>query len=253
MTANRVELVSVCKHFADAQVLRELNLNVAPGEFVTLLGPSGCGKSTVLRLVAGLESPTSGQVITTADSPTTHNTSPKPAFVFQDPSLLPWRNALNNVALPLELTGIPGPQRRSQALSQLHRVGLSDNDAQKLPRMLSGGMKMRVSLARALVTEPELMLMDEPFGALDDILRMELNDQLLDLWNKFAWTTLFVTHQISEAVYLSDRVVVMSARPGEIKDIVPIDLPRPRRMEMRGSPTFAHLTLQLQQLLRESS
>lgn len=248
-----IDLQTLSHRFGEERVLSEISLTVAAGEFVSLIGPSGCGKSTLLRLIAGLEPIQTGALTfeSAPDSPALPAEDPKRAFVFQDASLLPWRSAFANVALPLELSGVSNAARNEKTRQQLLRVGLVDEDQSKLPRMLSGGMKMRVSLARALVTDPQVLLMDEPFAALDDILRTQLNQELLELWSQQRWTTVFVTHQIAEAAFLSDRVVVMSHHPGKVHDIVPIDLPRPRVPDLRGTHAFTEVVARLQKSLSE--
>ncbi|RVT97734.1 ABC transporter ATP-binding protein [Rhodovarius crocodyli] len=188
------------------QALAGLDLDIAEGEFLAVLGPSGCGKSTMLRLIAGLEAPDAGTI-----------TAPGRdiGFVFQEPTLMPWAGALRNVALPLELAGMPRRQAEARAAQMLERVGLGDFAA-AYPRALSGGMRMRVSIARALVTRPRLLLMDEPFAALDEITRFRLNNDLLALWRELRCTVVFVTHSVFESVYLAERIAVMSARPGRV-------------------------------------
>jgi NitT/TauT family transport system ATP-binding protein len=218
------------------------------GEFVAIVGPSGCGKSTVLRLIAQLQLPTSGHLQLGWED---QNNSA--GFVFQQPTLLPWRNVIDNIALPLELRGVGREQRHEAAKRARTLVQLSAEDESKLPRMLSGGMKMRVSVARALVSDPIVMLMDEPFGAVDDLLRTRLNEEVVSLWQNHQWTTLFVTHNISEAVLVSQRVLVMSPRPGQIVDSIPVDLPYPRTEEVRGTAEFAKLTYQVSKSLRTSA
>ncbi len=208
-----VALHGVGRAFPSGPALEGLSLSVAAGEFVTLVGPSGCGKSTTLRLVAGLDMPTSG-TITWADG-----APPALGFVFQDPTLMPWATLVRNVALPLELQGVPAGETRARVDAAIAAVGLED--ARGLyPREMSGGMRMRASIARALVGRPRLVLMDEPFAALDEMTRFRLNDDLLRLRRETGATVLFVTHSIYEAAYLSDRIVVLSARPGRaIADI----------------------------------
>ena len=188
-----------------------ISLNVAAGEFVSLVGPSGCGKSTVLRLIAHMVFPSTGTV---QWLPGATGTAPRAGFVFQHPHLLPWRDVLGNIALPLELSGMPARQARAAAVDVCDLVNLDTVDQAKLPRMLSGGMQMRVSLARALVRHPALMLMDEPFAAIDDLLRQQLNTDVLRLWQEQGWTCLFVTHHLDEALFMAQRVVVMSTNPG---------------------------------------
>lgn len=212
-----------------------VDLAVGSGEFLSIVGPSGCGKSTLLRMVAGLLSPTSGRIdwsrpIRPGDL----------GFVFQEPTLMPWVRVLENVRLPLDLAGVPKAEGDRRATDQLERVGLSDF-TKAYPRELSGGMKMRVALARALVTRPRLLLLDEPFAALDEMTRFRLNDDILTLWRDTDVTALFVTHSVFEAVYLSTRVAVMSPRPGRIVADIPIDLPRVRQQAMRTEPQFGAL------------
>jgi NitT/TauT family transport system ATP-binding protein len=220
------------------------DLGVGGGEFVALLGPSGCGKSTALRLAAGLEEPTSGRLVVDVGSAGPHPV----AFVFQEATLLPWRRVAANVALPLELRGASGADRLVG--DALGRVGLAGFE-QHYPRELSGGMRMRASLARALVTRPRLLLLDEPFGALDEITRQKLQEDLLTLHATEGFTVLFVTHSVFEAVYLADRVVVMTARPGRVAADVRIDLPRPRPPELRTDPEFARQVGEIGRRLRE--
>jgi len=224
--------------------LAGVDLSVAKGEFVSIVGPSGCGKSTLLRLVAGLRRVTSGQLTVDGDQPGHSQT--KAAFVFQEPNLLPWRTVAGNVRLPLELDQTSGAANNADSTElvgqTIRLVGLSSEDAVKRPSELSGGMRMRVSLARALVTDPEIMLLDEPFAALDDILRQQLNEELQRLWWSKRWTGLFVTHNVSEAVFLSQRVFVMSQSPGTILKSIEVPFDFPRTPELRADPEFARLT-----------
>ena len=229
-----------------APAIEGLDVDIQSGEFVSIVGPSGCGKSTLLRLIAGLLTPTQGTLTVNAASASQLET----AFVFQEPTLLPWRTVTGNIALPLELRGESRERIAAAVQDKLQLVGLTDDDTEKRPRMLSGGMKMRVSLARALVTEPDVMLLDEPFGALDDILRQRLNEDLLRLWEQHRWTGLFVTHNVAEAVFLSQRVLVMSPRPGQISHEVPIPFDYPRSPELRANSAFAELGGQLSAMLR---
>jgi len=234
--------------------LQSVRCDVRRGEFVAILGPSGCGKSTLLRLVAGLIAPTSGTLtVAGADPVTARQTGTRVAFVFQDPTLLPWRTVADNIRLPLELQGTPRATHESQIQSSLRLIGLSEADAGKRPRMLSGGMRMRVSLARALITDPDLLLLDEPFAALDDVLRQQLNEELVRIWQQTEWTGLFVTHNVSEAVFLSQRVLVMSSRPGRIAAEITVPFAYPRLPTLRGEPEFARLTVELSQRLREAA
>ncbi|KIZ35019.1 MULTISPECIES: ABC transporter ATP-binding protein [Rhodopseudomonas] len=233
-----VRLRAVTKTYPNGTAaLGPLDLDVRRGEFVSLLGPSGCGKSTALRLIAGLSAPSSGTV----------NLSSRPAqargdhaigFVFQEPTLMPWTSVRGNVSLPLRLAHVARGDIASRVSEALARVGLLDF-AEAFPRELSGGMKMRVSLARALVTDPDILLMDEPFAALDEITRFRLNNDLLALWRKLRKTVIFVTHSVFESVYLSQRVVVMTPRPGTIGAEFRIDAPQPRGEEFRTSADYA--------------
>lgn len=227
--------------------LDDLHLDCPAGSFTSIVGPSGCGKSTLLRCISHLQPTTAGQLQLQTDSG-----DPRIAFVFQDPTLLAWRNVIENICLPLELDGQPRASRQVQAQSMLAQVGLTAADGGKFPEMLSGGMRMRVSLARALVQTPEVMLLDEPFAALDDISRQQLNEELLRLWQARQCTTLFVTHNVSEAVFLSERVLVMSRQPGRIVAEIKIDLPYPRRADLRETPEFVALTGTVGRSLREA-
>ncbi len=229
-----VSLAGVGKRFdGGVQALADVSLQIAPGEFVALLGPSGCGKSTVLRLAAGLDAPSAGRI----DSPALRSASADTAFVFQDATLMPWASVADNVWLPLRLAGQSRAQARPRIEQALATVGLSEFAA-AFPNQLSGGMKMRVSIARALVTQPVLLLMDEPFAALDEITRQKLNADLLAAWGAQRFAALFVTHSVYEAVFLAQRVLVMSARPGRIVAELAIDAPYPRDAAFRRSPTF---------------
>jgi NitT/TauT family transport system ATP-binding protein len=215
--------------------IENLSLQITPGEFVAILGPSGCGKSTLLRIVAGLDSPTSGTV----------ESGPKKiAYVFQDAHLLPWRNVLRNASLPLELMHAPKEAQIASATEALDQVGLSDA-MQRYPNQLSGGMKMRVSLARALVTQPQLLLLDEPFAALDEITRQKLDEQLRDLWLRHRMTIIFVTHSTAEATFLANRAVVLTTRPARLAADLPIDLPEKRAASLRSTAEFAAVTHQI--------
>lgn len=218
------------------------SLRVDSGEFVSLLGPSGCGKSTLLRIIAGLAKPTAGEVHAPWLDADRHD-APRLGFVFQEPTLLPWSNVWNNAYLPLRLAGRRRRDAAAAVDGALRMVGLSDF-ARAYPRELSGGMKMRVSVARALAVEPQALLLDEPFAALDEITRNRIDDDLLALWAAQKWATLFVTHSVYESVYLSTRVLVMSPRPGRIVEEIAIDLPQPRTPEVRGTPRFAALCQQ---------
>jgi NitT/TauT family transport system ATP-binding protein len=230
-----VGLRGVSKTFANGlTALRGLNLDVWPGEFVSLLGPSGCGKSTALRIIAGLSEATSGQV----EWPRADAASRQLGFVFQEPTLMPWATVASNVRLPLQLAGLDDAMTQAHVAAALERVGLA-SFARAYPRELSGGMKMRVSIARALVTEPKLLLMDEPFAALDEITRFKLNDDLLAVWRTLGKTVVFVTHSVFESVYLSNRIVVMTGRPGRVFTEIRIDAPYPRDQRFRTSAQYA--------------
>jgi NitT/TauT family transport system ATP-binding protein len=235
MPASVVVLRDIGKTFANGVVaLDGLSLDVRRGEFLSLLGSSGCGKSTALRLVAGLSDPTSGR-IEWGDSKTQHHGI---GFVFQEPTLMPWATVAGNVALPLKLAHVDTAAREPRVAEALERVGLS-GFANAYPRELSGGMKMRVSIARALVTRPSLLLMDEPFAALDEITRFKLNNDLLELWRALGTTIVFVTHSVFESVYLSSRIVVMTPRPGRVSADLSIDAPYPRDESFRTSAEYA--------------
>jgi NitT/TauT family transport system ATP-binding protein len=217
--------------------LGPLDLDVRKGEFVSLLGPSGCGKSTALRLIAGLNAPTSGTVGVSRSSAQARGRH-SIGFVFQEPTLMPWTSVRENVRLPLKLAQVPAAEANARVGDALTQVGLAEF-ADAFPRELSGGMKMRVSLARALVTDPDILLMDEPFAALDEITRFRLNNDLLSLWRNLRKTIIFVTHSVFESVYLSQRVIVMTSRPGRIVAEARIDATEPRGEEFRTSADYA--------------
>jgi len=250
-----VEILSAEKTYPNGtQALLPVDLSIAEGEFVTLLGPSGCGKSTLLKMVAGMLEPSNGRLLLWR-KPVAQlaQTSRKMAFVFQSPTLMPWASVQSNVRLPLDLAGVPRAEADARVVEALDLVGLG-KFAGALPRALSGGMQMRVSIARGLVVQPQLLLMDEPFGALDEITRHKLDADLLDLWRKKKLTVIFVTHSIHEAVYLSSRVVMMAARPGRVVEQFTIDEPYPRTADFMVSPQFSRYAKQLQDsLLRASS
>ncbi len=230
--------------------LDNVSLSIEPGEFISLIGPSGCGKTTLLRVIADLEPISAGVVRVNGMSPHDARVARGYGYVFQAPALFPWRTVLANVCLPLEIHGLPKAQARSVALAQLGRVGLEGFEG-KYPWQLSGGMQQRVSIARALGFEPKLLMMDEPFGALDEITRDRLNEQLLRLWEKERRTVVFVTHSIPEAVFLSSRIVVMSPRPGRIVDVIESTLPADRTLEIRESPEFAEIAHRVRMSLQD--
>jgi NitT/TauT family transport system ATP-binding protein len=233
-----VSIRNVSKQFANGTLaIRGVNLDIAEGEFMSLLGPSGCGKSTLLRIIAELGLPSAGTVEWPACS---DNAEPFLGFVFQDPTLMPWSNSLKNVMLPLTLAGVGKGEAEGRSAEMLGLVGLKGFE-KSYPRELSGGMKMRVSIARALVTHPKILLMDEPFAALDEITRHRLNDDLLQLWWQNRFTAVFVTHSVFESVYLSQRIVVMAARPGRVMADLRSEAPYPRDGLFRTSAEYAHL------------
>jgi NitT/TauT family transport system ATP-binding protein len=249
-----VEVLSAEKTYPNGtQALLAVDLTIQEGEFVTLLGPSGCGKSTLLKMVAGLLEPTDGRLhLWRKPVAQLEQSSKKMAFVFQSPTLMPWASVQTNVRLPLDLAGMARKDADARVAEALALVGLS-KFATVLPRALSGGMQMRVSIARGLVTEPDLLLMDEPFGALDEITRHKLDADLLDLWCKKKLTVIFVTHSIHEAVFLSTRVVMMAARPGRVVEDFCIDEPYPRTADFMVSPEFSRHAKQLQDSLLRAS
>lgn len=248
MTTPAVEIVAATKVFPDGtRALAPIDLVVTPGEFVSLIGPSGCGKSTLLRLVAGLEAPSSGRVALWGGG-----SNGKLGFVFQDPTLMPWARAEANVRLPFDLAGVPRREAGRRVAAALARVGLA-GEARKFPRELSGGMRMRVSIARALVSEPDLLLMDEPFGALDEFTRHRLDADLAALWAQRRFCVLFVTHALTEAVFLSTRILVMAAQPGRIVRELAVDAPLPRDDSFRRSERFAAICRELSLALADAA
>jgi NitT/TauT family transport system ATP-binding protein len=247
-----VRLEGVTKQFGKGGVvaLEDVDLDIRPGEFVSLIGPSGCGKSTLLRVVGDLIQPTSGDVVVNGKTAHQARLDRDYGIVFQDSVLFEWRTVARNIGLPLELAGWSRERRRDRVQEMLDLVELSGFEGHH-PWQLSGGMQQRVSIARALSFEPALLLMDEPFGALDEMTRERLNLELLRIWGASGSTVIFVTHSISEAVFLSTRVVVMSPRPGRITGIVDVDLPQPRSFRTREEPRFAELIRDVRRLLRQ--
>jgi NitT/TauT family transport system ATP-binding protein len=248
MTVPEVLLQAVGKTFSGgAPILDGIDLTVERGEFVSIIGPSGCGKSTLLKMVAGLTTCTAGDI--TINDMTPAQAREVTSFVFQDPTLLPWRTVEKNVALALELEDRPREERGATTTRLLELVGLA-HAGKRYPRELSGGMKMRVSIARALATRPRLLLMDEPFAALDEMTRDRMNEELLRLREEQSWTVLFVTHSVAEAVFLSTRVVVLAPNPGRVAHVVDVNLPYPRTPETRDSESFDDLVNKTSRLLR---
>lgn len=249
-----VEVLSAHKTYPDGTVaLQPVDLSVREGEFVTLLGPSGCGKSTLLKMIAGLLEPTDGRLLLWRKPVAQlEEAQRKLAFVFQAPTLMPWSSVANNVRLPLDLAGVDKAEAEVRVADALALVGLA-KFSKALPRNLSGGMQMRVSIARSLVVQPNLLLMDEPFGALDEITRHKLDAELLALWRDKGLTVVFVTHSIHEAVFLSNRVIMMAARPGRIIEEVGIEEPYPRTPDFMVTPRFAEYARHLQESLLRAS
>jgi NitT/TauT family transport system ATP-binding protein len=252
-----IEITGLSKTFpargkdAPVEALKDVGLSIRDGEFVTVLGPSGCGKTTLLRMVAGLIRADAGSI--NIDGKTVTAPGPERAMVFQSIALMPWGTVLANVAFGLKLRGVPRSERESRAMELLDLVGLTGFE-NRLPGELSGGMQQRVGLARALAVDPKILLMDEPFGALDEQTRRLLQEELLQIWETTRKTVIFITHSMEEAVLLGDRIVLMSPRPGRIVDVLPVPLPRPRAAavdQIEGSAEFAAITAQLWHRLRE--
>jgi NitT/TauT family transport system ATP-binding protein len=235
-----VSLRGIGKRFGSGvMALDPIDLDIGRGEFLSLIGPSGCGKTSLLRIIAGLIDPTTGERRLALAADEGERTAPgRIGFVFQDPTLMPWSTVIGNVLLPFRLAGRVGPAQRERAAAELRAVGLAGFE-RAYPRQLSGGMRMRVSIARAFVTDPDLLLLDEPFAALDEITRMALNDDLMRLWDSRRPTVVFVTHSVFESVYLSTRIAVMTPRPGRIAAELTVDLPQPRERTLRTAPSYA--------------
>jgi NitT/TauT family transport system ATP-binding protein len=253
--AGAIEIRDVSQTFrtarAEVAALSQVSLEIKPGRFVVLVGPSGCGKSTLLMMLAGLREPTSGTVLING-APITKPDPDRVGVVFQEASLFPWLTAEENVEFPLALRGVARSERRAKAEEALKLVGL-EGFGKRHPHELSGGMKQRVSIARGLVQDPPVLLMDEPFAALDEQTRMTMGDELLRIWSATGKTVVFVTHSLTEAVYLADEVVVMSARPGRIVDRLQVSLPRPRTYEMLSGDVFGALRERIWRHIRKSA
>ena len=243
-----IALEGVSKQFrSGALALQDVSIRVDKGEFVSLLGPSGCGKSTLLRLVSGLTQASAGSIAVNGMTPM--NARELMSFIFQDATLLPWRTVEQNVGLGMELEHMARPARREKVAKMLELVGLT-HVAQRYPRQLSGGMKMRVSIARALVSRPRILLMDEPFAALDEMSRDRMNEELLRLYLEHHWTVMFVTHSVAEAVFLSTRIVILASHPGRVAHVVPIELAWPRTAETRLTAAYEVEVARISRLLR---
>jgi NitT/TauT family transport system ATP-binding protein len=250
--AVEVRRASVVYTTADTPVhaLNDIDLNIAEGEFVSLIGPSGCGKTTLVRVIADLEKISAGEVLVNGVTPHDARLARAYGYVFQAPALFPWRNVLANVTLPLQIQGKGSAEAKAIAMAHLERVGLKGFEG-KYPWQLSGGMQQRVSIARALSFEPKILMMDEPFGALDEITRDRLNEQLQQLWLRERRTVVFVTHSIAEAVYLSTKIVVMSPRPGRIVKVIDSPLPAERHLGLRDTPEFMALAHEVREALAD--
>ena len=244
-----VEAQDLSVRFGTTQALASVDLTIRKGDFVSLIGPSGCGKTTLLRAIADLAPLSAGRLVVNGTTPEQARRNRAYGYVFQAPALYPWRNVTRNVMLPLEIMGLPRAERAARAARYLDLVGLAAF-GRKFPWQLSGGMQQRVSIARALSFEPSLLLMDEPFGALDEITRDGLNLHLHRLWHSTGLTAVFVTHSIPEAVFLSTRIVVMSARPGRVVDVIGSELSGPRDLDMRESPAFLRVAHRVRTALR---
>jgi len=259
-SSTAIEFRSVEKRYGQGPVIvDDFSLSAARGDFIALIGPSGCGKSTLLKLVAGLSPVTRGELIfskssasnliTQAPTLVSDSTHDDLAYVFQEPTLLPWLTVAQNVALPLDLRRVPSTQRTTLVSNALALVGLTPR-SEYYPRQLSGGQKMRVSIARALVLSPQILLLDEPFGALDEMTRDHLNEELLAIRERLRWTAFFVTHSVAEAVFLANRIIIMSANPGRLHREIRVELPYPRTPATRRDPGYHRLVDEVSQLLR---
>jgi NitT/TauT family transport system ATP-binding protein len=247
-TVPKLSVVGLCKSFAALEVLSQIGIDIADGEFISIVGPSGCGKTTFLRIVAGLEESTAGEV--RIDGKAVEGPGIDRGFVFQSDSLLPWRTVLANALIGPEVAGAATPEAKTRTLDLLKLVGLAGFE-HYFPRQLSGGMRQRVNLARALAVDPKILLMDEPFAALDAQTREIMQTELTRIWEQGRKTVLFVTHQIDEAVFLSDRVLVFARRPGRLRETVRIDLPRPRALSVKRTPDFVRYVDHIWSLIEE--
>lgn len=245
-----IKIKDLCISFPDKEggapitALQNINLEIKQGEFISLLGPSGCGKTTLLRTIADLQQPTSGSISVRGQTPREIRLQKKYGIVFQNPVLYDWRTVRRNVCMPMEMMGIPKKERTARVTKMLELVGLMEF-GKKYPHQLSGGMQQRVGIARALAIKPEILLMDEPFSALDEFTKEKLHEDLLRIWKKTNKTILFVTHNIQEAVFLSDRVVVLSPHPGRVSAVVDINLERPRGLEIKNTQEFNELVVKV--------
>lgn len=245
-SSSAITILGLCVSYKDPDgqgsvtALNDVSLDIQRGEFVSLLGPSGCGKTTLLKTVADLQEPSSGIVSIHGMTPREARLKRKFGIVFQSPVLFDWRTVRRNICMPMEVIGLPPKERTRRVDETLELVGLT-KFGRKYPHQLSGGMQQRVGIARALALDPEILLMDEPFSALDEFTKEKLHLDLLDIWTKTQKNILFVTHNIAESVFLSDRIVVMSPHPGRVSAVIPVDLPRPRTMDLKGTPEFARL------------
>ncbi|WP_308983909.1 ABC transporter ATP-binding protein [Thalassobacterium sedimentorum] len=242
-----VQLTQAHKRFGETTVLEDINFQASKGEFISLVGPSGCGKSTLLKIIAGLHSLSEGEVVVDGMNP--KNAREEMAFIFQEANLLPWKRVQQNTELPLKLRGESTERRVETARKMLELVNLS-HALDKFPWQLSGGMRMRVSIARALTLAPRVLLLDEPFGALDEMTRDNLNEDLLRIHARDQWTAFFVTHSAAEAVFLSNKVVVLSANPGRISQVIEIDLPKERNAELREDPAYLNYVAKVSNAIR---
>ena len=248
MAIPKLTVSGLDKHFGPLQALQDINLQIADGEFICIVGPSGCGKTTFLRIVAGLETSTGGEV--RIDNEAVRKPGIDRGFVFQSDNLLPWRTVLANASVGPEVAGTANAEARRRTIDLLKLVGLGGFE-NYFPRQLSGGMRQRVNLARALAVDPKILLMDEPFAALDAQTREIMQTELIRIWEQGRKTVLFVTHQIDEAVFLSDHVFVFARRPGRIREIVPIDLPRPRALSLKRTPEFVSYVDRIWKMIEE--